>query len=179
MTDTNMPAAEAEHGMEELEELQSYELAFHILPTVAEGEVSGIFDAIKAHITKHGGSLQSEEAPARFDLAYDIVKLLEGKGRKFSSAYFGWVRFELEASKINALTEEVEQVKEILRHILIRLNKVEAENPFYFHPSIADRVVETIIIPEAVIEEVVEEVPLEEAEIAEKPVDGEDAAETV
>lgn len=174
-----MPAAEAEHGMEELEELQSYELAFHILPTVAEGEVPSIFDAIKAHITNHGGSITSEEAPARFDLAYDIVKHLEGRGRKFSSAYFGWVRFDLEASKITALTDEIELVKEILRHILIRLNKVEAENSFYFHPSIADRVVETIIIPDAVIEEVVEEVPAEDAEIAETPVVGEDAAATV
>ena len=37
MSENNMPAAEA----------ASYELAFHVLPTVAEGEVSAVFDKIK------------------------------------------------------------------------------------------------------------------------------------
>ncbi len=150
MTETNMPAVEADEVIER--ELNSYELAFHILPTIAEGEVKTVFDTIKAHISKLGGTLGVEEAPARFDLAYDIVQYLEGKNRKFSSAYFGWVRFEIEAAKIAELTEVVEGSKELLRHLLTRLTKVEAQNPFYFHPAIADRVVETIIAP---VEEVI------------------------
>lgn len=167
-----MPAAEAVGGEER--ELQSYELAFHVLPTVAEGEVKGVFDTIKAHITKLGGTLAEEEAPARFDLAYDIVKFLEGRNRKFSSAYFGWVRFEFEASKIAEITEMMDGSKDILRHILIRLTKVEAEHPFYFHPAIADRVVETIVIE---AEEAIEEVA--SLEIEEKVEDGEAIEETV
>jgi ribosomal protein S6 len=174
MTENNMPAVEAVEGGER--ELNSYELAFHILPTIAEGEVKVVFDTIKDNITKLGGVLTIEEAPARFDLAYEIVQYLEGKNRKFKSAYFGWVRFEIEANKIAEVTEMVEHTKEILRHLLIRLTKVEAENPFYFHPAIADRVVETIII------EAEEEVaPTEEVtEIAEENTeDGEVAAEAV
>ena len=174
MTDTNMPAVEAAGGDER--ELNSYELAFHILPTIAEGEVKAVFDKIKADITKQGGILAEEEAPARFDLAYEIVQYLEGRNRKFSSAYFGWVRFELEASKIAELTESIEGAKEILRHLLIRLTKVEQENPFYFHPAIADRVVETIILePEE--EAVATEEVVEGAE--EKTEDGAEVAEAV
>ncbi len=171
MTETNMPAVEADGVVER--ELNSYELAFHVLPTIAEGEVKAVFDGIKAHITKLGGTLGVEEAPARFDLAYDIVQYLEGKNRKFSSAYFGWVRFDIEAAKIAELTEMVEGSKELLRHLLTRLSKVEASNPFYFHPAIADRVVETIIAP---AEEVVvaEEADAEVAEEAEKTEDGEE-----
>jgi ribosomal protein S6 len=176
MTETNMPAVEATEGTER--ELNSYELAFHVLPTIAEGEVKTVFDTIKATITKLGGTLGVEEAPARFDLAYDIVQYLEGKNRKFSSAYFGWVRFEMEPAKIAELTEMVEGSKELLRHLLTRLSKVEAENPFYFHPAIADRVVETIIAP---AEEVVaaEEVEGEVVEEVEKVEDGEEDAAAV
>ena len=176
MTETNMPAVEADAVVER--ELNSYELAFHILPTIAEGEVKAVFDTIKANITKLGGTLGVEEAPARFDLAYDIVQYLEGKNRKFRSAYFGWVRFEIEAAKIAELTEMAEGSKELLRHLLTRLSKVEAENPFYFHPSIADRVVETIIAP---AEEVVaaEEVDADVVEETEKTEDGEEDAAAV
>jgi ribosomal protein S6 len=173
MPENNMPAVEAVDGGER--ELNSYELAFHILPTIAEGEVKAVFDTIKANITKLGGIITIEEAPARFDLAYEIAQYLEGKNRKFKSAYFGWVRFELEANKIAEVTEAVEATKEILRHLLIRLTKVEEENPFYFHPAIADRVVETIII-----EAEEEVVPVEVVEGAEeKTEDGAVAAEAV
>lgn len=171
-----MPAAEAVGGEER--ELQAYELAFHVLPTVAEGEVAAVFDRIKAEISKLGGTITSEEAPARFDLAYEIAQFLEGRNRKFSSAYFGWVRFTLEADKIGQVTEMVEGTKELLRHLLIRLTKIEEENPFYFHPSIASRVVETIEV-EAV--EPVEEVETEESaeESTETNEDGEEGKETV
>ncbi len=173
-----MPAAEAE-GVEE-RELTSYELAFHVLPTVAEGEVAAIFDRIKASITNLGGTITTEELPARFDLAYEIAKFLEGRNRKFSSAYFGWVRFTIEADKIHEVTEMVEGTKELLRHLLIRLTKVEDENPFYFHPAIADRVVETIIV-EAEAEAPIEEVETEEVavEATETTLDGEEGKETV
>ena len=167
MTETQMPAVEAVDGGER--ELTSYELAFHILPTIAEGEVHTVFETIKASITKIGGILGEEELPARFELAYEIDKLLEGRNRKFTSAYFGWVRFELEGSKLAEVTEMIEGTKQILRHLLIRLTKVEEANPFYFHPAIADRVVETIIAPveeEAVVTEEVAEEKTEDGEVA-------------
>ncbi len=169
-----MPAAEATLGEEQV--LNSYELAFHVLPTVAEGEVSAVFDRIKAAITTAGGHVTTEEAPARFDLAYEIVKFLEGRNRKFGSAYFGWVRFNAEANKIAEITEAVEGTKEILRHLIIRLTKVEEANPFLFHPAIADRKVETIVLEE-VTEVPAEEVVTEETEEAAR--DGEATEETV
>lgn len=176
MTDSNMPAAEAEQGMEL--ELQAYELAFHVLPTVAEGEVKKVFDSIKEEITKLGGTVSEEEAPARFDLAYDIVKFLEGKHRKFSSAYFGWVRFTLDADQVATLTGEVDRMKDILRSLLIRLTKTEHANPFYFHPAIASRVVETIDIVETEVP-VEAEAVVEDVEIVAKTEDGEATPETV
>lgn len=128
-----MPATEA--GAEE-RELGSYELAFHVLPTVAEGEVTTVFQSLKDIITKHKGELTTEESPARFDLAYEIIKFLEGRNRKFSSAYFGWIRFKLDPSEIEEINSEVEAKNELLRHLLIRLTKLEEEHPFYFHEAL-------------------------------------------
>jgi ribosomal protein S6 len=174
MSETTMPAAEASFNTER--ELQSYEFAFHLLPTVAEGEVSGMFDILKTHITKAGGEVFDEEAPQRFDLAYEIVKYLEGKNRKFSSAYFGWVRFRISADAIAALTEEFDGTTNILRYLLIKLTKVEEAHAFRFHESVAHRKVETIT--DADIAEVVEdeEVVAEEVveEVATAAVDGEE-----
>ncbi|MEZ4195028.1 MAG: 30S ribosomal protein S6 [Candidatus Paceibacterota bacterium] len=142
MSETQMPAAEVTVTNEQ--ELVSYEFAFHVLPTVAEGEVPGVFESIKTHITKAGGEIFGEENPQRFDLAYDIVKYLEGKNRKFSSAYFGWVRFRLSPSALVELAEHLDGKKELLRYLFIKLTKVEEQNPFNFHESIVNKRVQTI-----------------------------------
>jgi len=155
-----MPAAEANEGVLENEKF-AYELAFHVLPTVAEGEVPGVFDSIKSLITKDGGEIFDEEAPERFELAYEIVKHLEGKNRKFTSAYFGWIRFRAHSEIVERLLEEVEGQSLILRHLLIKLSKVEEENPFRFHPALVSLKKVTTIdesdLVEAASEEAVKE----------------------
>lgn len=176
MSETKMPAIEAKTADER--ELISYEFAFHILPTVAEGEVTNVFDKLKNHITKVGGEITDEEAPKRFDLAYEIVKYLEGKNRKFGSAYFGWVRFRLLPSELNELTETFDETKEILRFLLIKLSKVEEQNPFRFHDSIVGKQVR-VITDEEIEAEVVEVVEVEEGDKVEGEDDSKEKKETV
>lgn len=148
-----MPAAEAEAVTDGLDEAVSYELAFHVLPTVAEGEVPTVFADIKAIITNDGGSVFDEEAPERFDLAYEIEKVIEGKHRQFKSAYFGWVRFKALPEAVAKMIAEIEHRQDVLRHLLIRLTKKEEENPFRFHEAIKDQkmvstVEESEVIPD-------------------------------
>lgn len=138
-----MPVAEA----------GSYELAFHVLPTVAEGEVANVFQSLKDMITKKGGEITIEEAPSRFDLAYEIIKYLEGRNRKFTSSYFGWVRFTISPDKIEEIDAKAEGMNELLRHILIKLTKIEEENPFMFHESLDKHKTETINLDEEDSEE--------------------------
>lgn len=134
MTETTMPAAEVEAVA--AEDNNSYELAFHVLPTVAEGEVTGVFEAIKTHLTKVGATIFDEEAPERFDLAYEVEKHYEGKNRKFTSAYFGWVRFKAPAEAIVHITEAIDENTNLLRHLLIKLTRTEEQNPFRFHEAL-------------------------------------------
>lgn len=133
MADETMPASEAVRAVRPEDGKNSYELAFHILPTVAEGEVTGVFTTLKSLITTAGGESFDEEAPERVDLAYDIEKAIDGKRRRFHSAYFGWVRFRLSADAVETLTEEVSTQPEVLRHLLLRLTKQEEQAPFRFH----------------------------------------------
>lgn len=107
-----------------------YEFAFHILPTVALEEVPGVFGDIKTIVDRIGGRITQEEAPQNFDLAYTVVKHTEGKNYKFNHSYFGWLRFEMESSKLEHLKSEIAHEGRILRSMIIKLDKGEIENPF-------------------------------------------------
>lgn len=177
MSDTILPAAEVD-SVGTLDERNAYELAFHVLPTVAEGEVTRVFEELKSHISRDGGEVTSSEAPERFELAYEIVKHLEGKNRAFKTAYFGWIRFKTDAVNIAKLSDELEHRTDILRHLVIKLTKTEEAMPFYFHQALAkDKVVmvdveealahdalagETVVDAEVVVDEKVDEVVKEE-----------------
>ena len=138
MAENNMPAVEVEEVELDSKEPQSYELAFHVLPTIAEGEVNTVFEAIKDLIKKEGGEIFDEEAPERFELAYEVIKHLESKNRRFNSAYFGWVRFKAIPQDTVRINAEIEHNISILRHLLIKLSRLEEENPFRFHDAIRD-----------------------------------------
>jgi ribosomal protein S6 len=168
MSETTMPAAEATES--NFDERNSYEFAFHVLPTVAEGEVAGVFAEIKAHIA-NVAEITHEETPERVDLEYPIVKSMEGKNRKFTSAYFGWVRFSLEGEKLGALVEELSEMQVILRHLLIKLTKLEEAHPFRFHENRkAVKVVEVVKDESEVLDEVKTETE-DDAVVSEEALD--------
>jgi len=178
MNDNHMPATEVEAGADR--ETAAYELAFHVLPTVAEGEVASVFSALKTYITNHGGEIFDTEAPERFDLAYEIVKYLEGRNRRFGSAYFGWIRFRLDPRTLSAVTEEVTSEKRLLRFLLVRLTKTEEQAPFRFHESVEKTKVITIsddVVLDEVAGEVVADAEVDEE--AEKVASGDEAVKSV
>jgi ribosomal protein S6 len=168
MSESTMPAAET--NASGFDERNHYEFAFHVLPTVAEGEVAAVFDEIKARIAKVG-EITSEEAPERVDLAYPVIKHLEGKNRKFTSSYFGWVRFKMPAEELAGLTEDLSEVSAILRHLLIKLTRQEEAHPFRFHENRKSvKMVEVVDEEGAVLPESPTETE-ESAEVSEKALD--------
>jgi ribosomal protein S6 len=151
MSETTMPVAEAEAVGVDAKERYAYELAFHILPTVAEGEVTTVVDSIKSVISSLGGEIFDAENAERIDLAYEVVLHLEGKNRKFTSAYFGWVRFRLEAGKIAELLTELDHNNNVLRHLVLRLTKAEEQKPFRYHEALKDQKMVTTVEESEVI----------------------------
>lgn len=167
MAENKMPAAEANEA--HADERKSYELAFHVLPTVAEGEVAGVYEKIKALITK-AGEITVEESPERIDLAYPVVKHMEGKNRKFASSYFGWVRFMLDAGDLKHIDDELHSMDDILRHLIIKLTAQEEANPFRFHENRKSVKMVEVVNEEETLDEVQTEEE-ESAEVSEEELD--------
>lgn len=163
-----MPAIEANE--ETLSEVKSYELAFHILPTVAEGEVSDIFENIKTSLGSNVHFI-TEEAPERIELAYPMVKSIEGRNRKFTSAYFGWVRFTCEPEYTATIHELCTTHPQILRFLLVSLRAHEEAQPFRFHENRKSvKMVEVIDEESAILEESPREIE-ESAEVSDEALE--------
>ncbi|MCA9352974.1 30S ribosomal protein S6 [Patescibacteria group bacterium] len=110
-----------------------YELGYLLMPTVDEGNLGNERDALVALITKFKGIVISEGQPQLIDLAYDMSKMINNKRHNYSQAYFGWIKFDITPNVVEALTEEVETGKSIIRSIMIktvRENTLTSDQPF-------------------------------------------------
>lgn len=97
-----------------------YELAVHLLPNLSEDETAkGVAD-LKTLIEKGGGTIISEEQPALMQLTYTMVKKQEGKNAKFGSSLFGVLKFDIAASSLASIKEEIDINKNILRYLIIK-----------------------------------------------------------
>jgi len=110
-----------------------YELGYHILSSVDEGNVEKEREALVAIITKLKGMVITEELPALIDLAYNMDKVIDNKRHIFSQAYFGWIKFDLSPDSIENLDEKVEALDSVLRHIVVktvRENTIVSDEPY-------------------------------------------------
>ena len=163
MAEKNMPVTEA-LGIDP-EKVSHYEFAFHILPTVTEEEVPAVFGELKTLIDNEEGTIMSEEAPQRFDLAYEVSKSIEGRNVRYNHSYFGWVRFTLDASKVDHLKSEIEHGDRLFRFIILKLTRAEVSHPIkFFEQKRKEKVGEDAPKKERVVEEVKKEVSEEDLE---------------
>ncbi len=106
--------------MEETAKKQIYELGYHILPTLSEDEVAKVVGDLKETLSGLEATVIAEQFPQLMNLAYEIGKEIENKVRKFGSAYFGWIKFEVETAKIEGFKETMEKNLSVLRFIIIK-----------------------------------------------------------
>ncbi|MBU3668662.1 MAG: 30S ribosomal protein S6 [Candidatus Taylorbacteria bacterium] len=104
---------------ERQEGVRVYELGFHFVPTLSEDEVAVPFSHLKSLIEKKGGTFIAEGTPEMTNLAYEISKTVKAQKKRYTEAYFGWVKFELNAEEIPAFEKEVKAFEPILRYLLI------------------------------------------------------------
>lgn len=107
----------------DLNEALVYEVGYHLLPTVPEENISGEVSQIHALVSGHDGNIVSEGMPVLRQLAYEINKKIETKSLRFSKAYFGWVKFEMDPSQISGLKNKIENLPNILRFIIVKTVK--------------------------------------------------------
>ncbi len=107
--------------MEYNDERRVYELGYHMVPTLTEDELQKEVDSLRSAISELKGTIVSESEPALIELAYTMVIGEGGKNTKYDTAFFGWIKFDLEPAQLAYLQDEViADNKNILRHLLIK-----------------------------------------------------------
>jgi|AntAceMinimDraft_6_1070360.scaffolds.fasta_scaffold11650_4 predicted flap endonuclease-1-like 5' DNA nuclease len=110
-----------------------YELGYILSPNVSEGSLSIERDALVALITKFKGIVISESQPQLIDLAYEMDKIINNKRQKYTQGYFGWIKFDVGPNHIESLSQQVEELAEMIRFIMIktiRENTITSDVPF-------------------------------------------------
>jgi|SRR3989338_6361588 len=97
-----------------------YEVGYHILPIVSEADLGARVTAVRDVIESSGASIIADEYPKHMDLAYQMVKTASNKRATYSSAYFGWMKFEAEPNAAKKIEVALREDELILRHILVK-----------------------------------------------------------
>lgn len=105
-----------------------YELGYLFSPNIKEDEILSVFDSLKVKIQNFGGVFVSEELPKMIPLAYTMIKTIQNKNHKFDSAYFGWIKFEMDSSSIKTLEKDLKLDNNLIRFLIIKTVK---ENTLY------------------------------------------------
>jgi ribosomal protein S6 len=127
-----------------------YEIGYLIVSSIPEEKVSGEADSIKKIITDAGAVVIAEEQPHKEQLAYEMrKKTVSGAYDTYDEAYFGWVKFELESGKIEAVKKAIEVTPSVLRMLLI----TTVRDNTYLGKRASQAVAKAIAVPGAPAEE--------------------------
>ncbi|OIP64569.1 MAG: hypothetical protein COV32_01695 [Candidatus Yonathbacteria bacterium CG10_big_fil_rev_8_21_14_0_10_43_136] len=135
-----------------------YELGYHLVPTLAEEQISGASGAVRGMIDRISKDIIAEELPVFIDLAYTIVKTVDHKNKRFDEAYFGWIKFEGSPAGIVELEGGLKKDENVLRYLIV---KTIRENTFIakkFTGAKVKEVEEAHVAEETVVEAQSEEV---------------------
>lgn len=99
---------------------QVYEVGFHIIPTIAENDLGVEVTRVRDIIEAAGGRMIADEYPKHIDLAYPMVKITSNKRAIHHSAYFGWMKFEVEPKSVRAIEAALKGNESVIRFILVK-----------------------------------------------------------
>ena len=118
-------------GTEENETVtRVYEAGYHILPTIAEGDVDKVVAQIRSEIEKLGGSFIAEGAPSLMKLSFPMDKREGERHIAYDRGYFGWLKFEASTDSANKLMEVLKSNPSILRSIVYKTLREDTRAKF-------------------------------------------------
>jgi ribosomal protein S6 len=100
-----------------------YEVGYHILPTVAEEDIPGQTTALRNAIESRGGNVVGDGMPSMVALAYPLPKVLANKRKTYTSAFFGWMKFEMTPDQTEGFKKDLEGNENILRFLIVKAVK--------------------------------------------------------
>lgn len=106
--------------MEDTSNKKIYEIGYHVLPNLSEDEMGKVVADMKEALAKASAVTIAEQHPQMMNLAYELGKEIENKIRRFHTAYFGWIKFEVETAEIEAIKAMMDKNLQILRFIIVK-----------------------------------------------------------
>jgi len=141
-----------------------YEVGFHIVPIVAEADLGIRVTAIRDVIEAAGGSMISDEYPKHMELSYPMTKIAANKRALHHSAYFGWMKFEVEASGARDINTKLKADDLILRYIIVKTVRENTMVPKKVlqqkrgdEPKVEEKVEDKPVLTEAEIDKTIED----------------------
>jgi ribosomal protein S6 len=104
-----------------------YELGYHVVPTIPEDGVTAVVEKVKKALG--GAEIISEQTPALMPFAYQIERSVQGKREKYTEGYFGFLKFAMDKSEMQAFKEAVRSMPEVLRFLVINTVREDAPAP--------------------------------------------------
>ncbi len=100
-----------------------YEVGYLLLPTVTEENLPAVYGNMKELVASLGGTAISDEMPHMMGLAYPMVKVLQNVRHTFETAYFGWMKFEMDPAKVGEIKKKLDLDPEVLRFLTMKTVK--------------------------------------------------------
>lgn len=110
-----------------------YELGFLLVPEITEEKLPEAFGTLKATLLDMGAVEVSEEFPKNLQLAYTMEKTVNNKILRYTEAWFGWIKFELESETLAQIEAKLRGDTNIVRFLLtktVRENTLAAKRAF-------------------------------------------------
>ncbi len=104
-------------------EAKVYELGFLLAPTNKEEDVPALFGNLKELVGNLGGVVIMDEMPKMIPLAYKMAKVVSNVRNKFSTAYFGWVKFTMPSKEVLELKKKLDLDPNFVRFLIVKTVK--------------------------------------------------------
>ncbi|MFA6251051.1 MAG: 30S ribosomal protein S6 [Candidatus Paceibacterota bacterium] len=107
-------------GDEKETRMSVYEVGYIMVPTIAEEALGEEVTLFKDMFTENGAVFISDEYPKLIELAYEMSRSINNKKQKFTTGYFGWVKFECSTVDAKIIKDILEKNEKLVRYLMIK-----------------------------------------------------------
>ncbi len=100
-----------------------YEISYILVPTITEDAAAEKISSLKQSIAALGASFISEEEPYMRDLAYEMLRVIKNVNNRFDTGFFGWIKFELDPSKLTKVEKMWKLDEDVIRYIAVKADR--------------------------------------------------------